>query len=546
MKNQSNKILRGTILLLVGSLAMFSCSDNLDVVPKDQVTDAILWSSPENADLFLNNVYAAVPSLPTNDPWENYSDNSMHGQNGSYSLNVYAASQYTPSNGPSKWGHYGNIRRCNLFIENVTSSSLPDDWKEVRLAEARFLRAYYYYILWSHHGGVPIIANVLNLSAQGDEIFRPRNSAQETFEFITSELEAIANDLPLEAAAGRATRGAALTLKGVCELFNASPLYNTADDASRWAQAAATFKRVMDSESYELFDDYETLFYEDNNNNVEVIWARQHLGGTDLANFSNGEIGPRFVNGSLTAFGHVNPTQEIVDEYVMANGLPITDPASGYDPENPYADREKRFYQSIVYDGSIWMGDEMVMKQGVGSPNATDLSNSGTSTRTGYYLRKGVNPEYAIAFNNQNSADWIIFRYAEVLLSYAEAQNEAVGPDASVHAAVNAVRDRSDLDELALDLTKDEMREAIHRERRVELAFEEKRLLDLFRLKLAETNLNGPLHAVRIEQEGGDWVYNVVPAAGGMRVFDPEKNYLLPVPQSARDVNSKLSQNPHY
>src|SRR5690606_21994096 len=332
-------------------------------------------------------------------------------------------------------------------------------------------------------------------------------------------------------------KGAALTLQATCELFYASPLYNASNDVGRWQQAAATFNKVIDLGVYGLFPDYNTLFFEDNNNNEEVIFARQHLGGTSLANHRDGEIGPRFVRGALTGWGHVNPTQDLVDEYAMANGLPITDAASGYDPQNPYANREKRFYESIVYDGSEWLGDEMIMKQGVGSLNATDLSNSSVSTRTGYYIRKGFNPAYAAAMDNNNSAEWIIFRYAEVLLSYAEAQNEAAGPDESVYQAVNDIRERAELPNLPEGLSQADMREAIARERRVELAFEEKRLPDLLRLKLAEDILNRPVHAMKIEVVGGKTVYTVQPAAGGAKSFDPEKNYLLPIPQSAREKN---------
>jgi hypothetical protein len=432
-----------------------------------------------------------------------------------------------------------------LFIEKVNASALPDDWKRVRLAEARFLRAYFYSLLWTYHGGVPVITDVLNINEQGDADFRARNTSEETADFIISECAAIEADLPVSAESGRATKGAALTLKGYTELFNASPLKNPSNDLARWEQAATTFKKVMDLNKYSLFPDYTTLFYEENNNNVEVIFSRQHLGGTGLANYI-GQIGPRFVNGSLTGWGHVDPTQDLVDEYAMANGLPITDPASGYDPQDPYVNREKRFYQSIIYDGSVWLGATMIMKQGVGSLNATDLNNSSISTRTGYYVIKGVNPKYAGAQDNGNSANWIIFRYAEVLLSYAEARNEATGPDQSVYDAINAIRHRSDLPDLPGNLSQTDMRKAIYRERRVELAFEEKRLPDLLRLRLAETKLNGTVHAIKIEIVNGKTVYTVVPAGGGEKHFDPAKNYVLPIPQSAIDKNPKLDQNPNY
>ena len=525
----------------------FSCSDFLEVSPTDQVSDETLWQSTGNADLFLNNVYAGLPGpFATDDPWENFSDNAINGVSGRYSATVYASSIYTASNAPSQWGHYVNIRKCNLFIKKVTASALPDDWKKTRLGEARFLRAYYYMLLWTYHGGVPIITDVLSQNEQGDEIFQARNTFDETYKFITDECAAISQDLPASQPVGRATKGAALTLKGWCELFAASPLNNPGGDKAKWKLAAETNKMVMDLNTYRLFPDYGTMLLESNNNNIEVIFDKAYLGGTGMSNFRTAYQGPTFVDGVMVGYGLSVPTQELVDEYTMANGLPITDPKSGFNPENPYANREERFYDDIVYDDALWLGSKMVMKRGVGSRNATDLSDSDESTNTGYYWRKGMDPKYATVGNGQNSAHFILFRYAEVLLSYAEAQNEAIGPDESVYAAVNQVRARVSLPPLSAGLTQVQMRSAIQRERRVELAFEEKRWYDLIRLKLAEVNLNGNLHAISIEQENGKWVYKKVPAPGGTRKFFAAKNYLFPIPQSALDKNSKLVQNPNY
>jgi hypothetical protein len=535
-------------LLLFLIAATVSCSDFLEVESKEQVSDATLWQTTSNADLFLNNIYSGLPGpFNTFDPGENFTDNAMNGVNGQTSRTLYANSVYTPSNTPHVWGLYTNIRACNLFIAKATASNLPDDWKKVRLAEARFTRAYYYMLLWTNHGGVPIITDVLNQNIQGDEVFRPRNTAQETYQFIVSECAAIANDLPLTVEAGRASKGAALTLQGFCELFQASPLYNESNDPTLWAQAAETNKKVMELAKYSLFPNYETMLLEESNNNNEIIFAKQYLGGTGLGGGREGLQGPWIVGGIQRAYGGVNPTQELVDEYAMANGLPISDPASGYDPQNPYASREKRFYQSVIYDGAIWVNSEMIMKQGVGSRNATDLSNTNEATNTGYYLKKGLDPKYAVNGDHQlSSANFVIFRFAEVLLNYAEAKNEATGPDATVYEAINNVRNRSELPPLPAGLTQAQMRVAIHRERRVELAFEEKRWYDLMRLKLAEKNLNGSLHAMVIEQSGGKWVYRVVPAPEGARTFYKEKNYLFPIPQSALDRNEKLVQNPNY
>lgn len=537
------------LLLLTISQIFISCEKYVEVTPTSQVSDADVWKSTGNADLFLNNVYAGLPGqFNTNDPEENFSDNAMRGSSSGYSFATYAGSNYTSSTVKDYWEPYYNVvRRSNLFIENVSKSNLDATWKKTRLAEARFLRAYFYQLLWVRYGGVPIITDVLDRTTQGDNIFRSRNTDEETYKFIRDECAAIANDLPVKAQAGRASKGAALTLKGWIELIYASPLKNTSNDKSRWQIAAATNKQVMDLGAYSLFPDLETLFYEGNNNNVEVIFDKAYIGGTILGGSREGLHGSWMVGGLQRAWSAPNPTQELVDEYAMKNGLAITDPQSGYDPNNPYANREDRFYQSIIYDGCNWLGFEMEMWLGSGSRNTLDLGSANEATNTGYYLRKGLNPIYAQSGNTRlNSAHEIIFRYAEVLLSYAEAQNEFSGPDESVYKAVNMVRERSKLPALTPGLTQDKMRIAIQRERRVELAFEERRWSDLIRLKLAEVNLNKPFHAMKIEKVGGKKVYSVILAPNGNRAFYANKNYLHPIPQKVIDQNPKIIQNPNY
>lgn len=534
-------------LLLIAGLA--SCNKFIEVTPTDQVTDNTAWTTTSNADLFLNNIYASIAGpFNTNDPDENFSDNAMRGSSSGYSFTTYAQSNYTPNTVRDDWtSNYNNIRQCNLFIQKVSESLLSNNWKKLRLAEARYLRAYFYQILWISYGGVPIITDVLDKKTQGDSIFRARNTSDETFEFITSECASSAIDLPLKNDVGRAGKGSALSLKGWCELFQASPLKNPGNDKAKWALAAATNKQIIDLNIYSLFPDYETMFYEENNNNAEVIFDKAYLGGTTLGGSREGLQGAWMVGGVQRAFSAPNPTQELVDSYLMANGLPITDPASGYEPQNPYLNREKRFYQSIIYDGSSWLGFEMEMWIGSGSPNTLDLSSANEATNTGYYLRKGLNPKYAKNGDLKlNSAHFIIFRYGEVLLSYAEAQNEASGPDNSVYDAINKVRLRSNLPPLVPNLNQVQLRNAIRQERRVELAFEHRRWADLLRLKLAEINLNSPLHAMKIEKVGGKKVYTVISAPNGTRIFYASKNYLLPIPQNVIDKNIKLKQNPNY
>ncbi|WP_242204042.1 RagB/SusD family nutrient uptake outer membrane protein [Aestuariivivens insulae] len=540
-------------LLLLLFITMLACNDdNLDVVPRDKFSDANVWVDEGASDLFLNDVYNRImPDFNnTYDPIENWSDNAICGYAWPRSRNTIQRSLQNPTNNPFahisdylRWDVvYNNIRRTNVFIKNVTeSTALSDDFKKLRLAEARFLRAYAYQWLYMTYGGVPLIEVPLDRVEQGEDIFYPRSTAEETVQFITSECAAIYVDLPTTPEQGRIGKGAAMALKGWVELY-----------AGKWADAAASNKKIMDELDYDLHPDYEGFFLlKPGEANVEGILYRQYFPPAKGGRL-DGFIGPTFTDGGAeTSWGGCNPTQELVDDYAMDNGKPIDDPTSGYDPQNPYENREPRFYQSIVYNGSYFYNHTFSMVEG--SKNAIDLTDKDDATQTGYYFRKRLDDKTltlgAANWNGRTSyQNYNCFRYAEVLLNYAEAQNEAVGPDLSVYDAVNEVRDRAGIPDLPLGLSQDDMRTAIRRERRVELAFEDKRFWDLLRWKTAEVNINKPLTGVKITEGPTGLVYEYVDATGGDRQFDASKNYLFPIPQSAIEANSELQgdQNPGY
>lgn len=551
-----NKNIFIACLLLI---SLYSCKkdDSLNVIPRDRLSDATVWTDQSTADVFLNDIYG---KLPDGNNWydspENWSDNSVCGYNWTNSRNIIQQASYTPSTPvfsgdygyiPYDWKVlYGYIRKCNLFIESVTASQLADSYKKLRIAEARFLRSYFYHLLWMTYGGVPLVKQVLNSTEQGEAIFIERSSSDETLAFITSECAAIAPDLPkVPAQTGRVTQGAALTLKGWCELFG-----------GKFSDAAATNKQVIDElggSTYSLFPDYGNFFMPENNNNKEGILYRQYLprvwGGR-----ADSYYGATFTKGGAeTSWGGVGPTQEMVDAYFMANGKSITDPGSGYDPQNPYANREKRFYQSIVYDATWWYNDTIYTRQGIGSKNEIDLADKDDATNTGYYLRKRLNDKITLGADNWTSPgtsaqNYYYFRYAEVLLNYAEAQNEAVGPDATVYAAINEIRTRANLPGLTPGLSQADMRAAIRHERRVELAFEDKRYWDLIRWKTAHIVLNTPVHGIAITGTPGNFTFTPVNIVGGTKKFNNPRNYLFPIPQYAIDQNPKLQghQNPGY
>lgn len=584
---------------------VFSCNqeDFLTNVNKSNLTDPTQWASGTNADIFLNDCYGEIPNIYN--MYENldyYTDdyNTSH---------YYTASNWrigicqTPSSstdnpwfgtqGPTEgytWASFSTkVRKCNTFIQKMTANkaNFTADYFNKRIDEARFLRAFFYSSYFVNVGGLPILTIPLDRNTMTpDQLNSKRATFEETFNFITSELNSIVNNgyLPIKynsgnQNAGRATLGSALALKGWIELFAASPLFNSGTaylpdpgnfvhfasaNPARWATAAATNMKFIDSwgeSTYKLFPSLPDLWRSTNEYNSEVIWDRQIVKNiSGMAGNYEQKGGPSYVLGETRSWGNYNPTQELVDEFLMANGKAITDPTSGYNPQKPYVGREKRFYDFIVYDGAPykmdWMprADTIYTRIDATYPNSDktnqiDLSGKTDVGDSGYYQKKKLNQE-AAPDPDASGQNIVFMRYAEVLLNYAEAQNEAVGPDASVYAAVNKIRNRSSLPDLASGLTKDMMRKVLYTERRIELCFESKRFLDTKRLAKGAERMGVARHNMVIRNSvplnnSGVWVYSVEPEAKYTVKFD-SKQYMSPIPQDVLDQNPNIKQNPGY
>jgi hypothetical protein len=323
-------------------------------------------------------------------------------------------------------------------------------------------------------------------------------------------------------------------------LHYASPINNPSNEAARWQSAAAASKAVMDLTVYSLYPDYYKLFIDKAGNN-EIIYVSkfERPGRTQQTpwKLAMSIQAPDVIGG---AWGGFSPTQNLVDAYEMKNGKPVTDPGSGYNPQDPYKNRDNRLDQSILRNGSFWKGVTVETFEG---GNAQKPAN-GDRTKTGYGLKKLLDEKYVTADQVYQGGDndWIFIRYAEVLLNYAEAQNEAAGPDASVYSAVNLVRQRAGQPDLS-GLGQAEMRERIRNERRVELAFEEHRFWDVRRWKQGATYFNGPVNKVKIIKSGATFNYTIEELE--KRTYKEDFN-LLPIPQTERDRNPNLEQNPGY
>ena len=558
-------------LSIVCAILFSGCSkdDFLEVPNTGAVSSETAFSTETSADLVLNDVYSNLPDLYNFifEPFDSWTDDLMTGFNWNISSQV-ARSKVTINANTVLWYDwapasmwldwttlYKRVRKCNVFIAGVENSALSDEYKQGKLGEAKVLRAYFYHQLWMLYGGVPLITKPDNRETDGEAIFHPRASFDETFDFIQKELADAAAMLPANNGndgAGKITRGAALTIKGWVELFYASKRNNPGNDLSRWATAAATNKQVMEM-GYSLYPKYDEFFLTTGNNNDEGILYREYLTVKQGSNIL-GYQGPNNVGTQWLSWGGSTPTQELVDDYAMANGKAIGDPGSGYDPARPYANREPRFRQSILYNGNTFNGLPFLSAVGSGSTEI-DLADATDNTNTGYCTKKRMDTTVNIFQWAASAQNYYYFRYAEVLLNYAEAQNESVGPDESVYAAMDQIRTRAGIPtftDVYPGATQTQMRDLIRRERRIELAFEGKRYFDLIRWETAEVNLNKVMHGMKITSNGsGGYNYeriNAIPGGAPQWSFDKNKNYLLPIPLSALGRNPALTdhQNPGY
>ncbi|MCW9707979.1 RagB/SusD family nutrient uptake outer membrane protein [Fodinibius salsisoli] len=506
---------------------------------------------------FVNNIYsvrtdgytqpvgAAMLASATDDAYYSNQSGVVHFMN-----NDSWSSTFNPAD---IWDEmYEGIRKTNLFFENSDQMVLEEGGYPVRhgeetgqdgglitaeqlrsrlTGEVHFLRAFFYFQLLKRYGGVPLYTQTFDL---GESIDATRASAEETVSFIIDDLDQAINTLPMNydhytANRGRATTPMAMALKAQVLLWAASPLHNPSGDTQKWVDAAEAAKAVMDLGVYELDSDYKSVFVR-NLDSPEIIFSLRS-GPTNVIEQAHTPVG--YESGG----GGINPTQDLVDAYEMANGESFDwdNPTHAADP---YANRDPRFYTSILHNGAQWR--DRAVETYVGGQDGEGVQNA---TLTGYYMGKFLDPDLDLLRNQTSVKNWVILRYAEILLGYAEAQNEAVGPDQSVYDAVNAVRSRVGMPDLPTGLSQEQMRQRIRHERRIEFAFEGQRFFDVRRWDIGTDTFDGPIRGVRITEEGeGNYNYNIIELQN--RVYT-EKMNLFPIPQSEiNNTDGVLTQNP--
>lgn len=541
-------------MVLILSMGLFSSCEKevLNREPTEAYSNEAIWQDQALIEAYANYAYKTLPwGFQRLDfrmfPYSNMSDESN--SRGSIStIGLINAGLQNPSfSGPmnvwtSERNYWDPISQANRFLANIEDSPVNDEEFKKRLTgEMKALRAYSYFVLITHYGGVPLITTPFSL---GDDFNVARNSYDEVFNFVITELNEAIDLLPLQNdPPGRITKGAAMAIKARALLYNASPLNNPENDLQKWQAAADAAKAVIDLGIYSLADDYKTLFTEEGGYNTpEVIWGRPMNIDIELETVLERRI---FPNG-WAGFGGSTPLHNLVDDYETLNGLqPEDDPS--FAPQDPYTNRDPRFYATILYNGAPFKERtiETFLPGGLDTPDGVE--SPWNATETGYYHRKFIS-ESVCGCNSgpsgSSSPTWIYFRYAEILLNYAEA-NYFLGNEATTREYLNMVRSRPSVDMPDVTESGEALFKRIVNERRIELAFEEHRFFDVRRWMIAEEVLSEPRlrMAIHKDPDTGEITYTV-------EEFQPanfnEWNYLAPIPQEVINQNNLIEQNPGY
>jgi len=539
------------LIVLIASVIFTCCNDILDIEPKDRITG--IWTNEALVESYVNGMYNSLQHGFCETLWGSLTDelHDVHSNGGARIIqrgeltsdNISTLSTTTTTPSFNKWGYaYKRIRDINEFFQQIESSTFNDAIKDRLKGEMKFIRAYLYAELLWRYGDVPLITQVFTLD--DDYTTVTREGYDKVVDFIVNELDEAAVLLShSDIGKGRATVDATLALKSRVLLYAASPLNNPSNDLEKWEKAAAAAEALIGKE-YTLYPDYKNLFLEDNN---EIIFGRYF---TQSINHNiNGLSGTN----SLYGGGHNHPTENMVMDYEMINGeLPysidasnniIVNPGSGYDPENPYTNRDPRFYASILYDGCIFQDHEIeTFDGGIDSPLSSVLSWN--ATMTGYYLYKFIDPSKSVNLrtDDKSTNPWIFFRYGEILLNYAEAKFE-LGDEDAARESINQLRARVNMPPVSS--SGNDLRDKIRHERRIELAFEGHRFFDVRRWKILEEVSSMQILGMQIRKAAnGEKSYEIKTVAP---VEYYEQHLRLPIPRTEIDKSGgALIQNSGY
>lgn len=604
MKNlmYKNKVLFILISTHITCLVSSCKKGFLDQVPYDRITIEQVFLRQKYSEQYLANIYNYIPNEAYRNTtiWDGASDDAdiTYDRPGSGydSFPINLGNWSASSNYYNKWlANYRGIRSATYFMQHIGGNTeilaQVNGQERIKqyIAEARALRAIFYYNLVRQYGPVIIVGDDVisgDLSPSADEVNKPRSSFDECTSYIVAELDLAAKDLKgnftdqITTDYGRITQATCYAFQSRALLLAASPqfngnadynnfrnkdgkaLVNTKYDANKWKLAADAANKIITGFNFALyrknnssgiFDPYlstRDVFIDPWNS--EVIFARV---SNNLSSWER-SVAPRIVSG----YGAVAVTQQLVDEFETATGKRINQAGTDYvetgfstvatlyaplGTYNMYVNREPRFYVNVSFNGSQWLNTS----EGIKIVETFFTGNTGKKgsydyPRTGYIARKNVNPNSNIRTSVYVARPFVMIRYAEILLNYIEALNEYDPGNPDILKYLNQIRNRAGVPDVPGGLGPIEMRDRIRHERRIELCLEGLRYTDTRRWKIAEQTDGGPFYGMNVD--GGTKISDLVFYQRTMferRVF-LKNYYLFPIPQDEMDRDKNLVQNP--
>ena len=517
-------------IFILSAFVLGSCKDLLDVTPTDRIRTDVYWTTEADAVYGASAVYTTLVENATHfASWDGMTEIGythapqspesfiLQGQFDALNSRVY--NDYTSL--------YTGVRAANTFLQNVGNIQGANPATLTRLTgEVRVLRAYFYSRLVLLFGDVALVTEEIDIE-QGTQL--TRTPAAQVYDFMAIELTQAADQLPVTAPEkGRVSKATALGLKARVML-----------SAGRYQEAADAALAVMAMTQYGLYPTYKTLFTTAAENSKEVLLDIQFVKG-GVTNDIYNQLTPASVTAGKSTFV---PTKIVVDSYYMTNGKPITDPTSGFDPKKPYLGRDPRLNYSVYVPGDL-LPNAKAYNPLPNSATGDAVGSTFNVSPTGFTIKKYVNAD-DVTTASASGINFILLRYAEVLLTYAEAKVELDQVDQSVYDAIDAIRQRSDvmMPKVTAGQTQVTMRDIVRHERLVELAFEGQHYFDIRRWRTAENVMPGKVNGMTYVDTQGNLQTIEVPAWTNAW---QSKNYLWPIPQLERDMNTGLGQNPDW
>jgi hypothetical protein len=548
---------RKIIYIILGIATLFGCDDLLDKYPLASPSSATFPLTSNELELGVNAAYGIFSYLPSNNVLDEiYLDGAtdlgwIRGDYANYQTIGRGETSATLSRFSSTWTYYYKyIGRCCFILDNMDNvEDITTEEKEQREGELRFLRAYGYSKLTEFYGDVCLVKHQLDIESSKSITRSPKS---EVVDFILDDLDFAVDVLPDSYASedeGRVTKGAALGLKARVALYNKQ--YDVATEAA---------KDVIENGTYQLYPDYENMFTYNGIRNSEVI-----LDVPFHADYMYSHL-PQLCFGRIrSGFSLIVPSQNLIDSYECIDGLSI-DKSPLYDPAKIQLNRDPRLNASVVLPNTWYLNylfqthpDSIKTYDSAGNRiTNTDVTNA-YATFTGYLWKK-----YCVSDDigkvQKSTLNIILMRYAEILLTYAEAKIELNEIDQSVYNAINEIRQRAGMPLITTGKLQEEMRYIVRHERKIELAGEGFRLFDIRRWKIAEYVMPGKFAG---RKQKANWYTPEIPAINEydhpvyqnfdatfitleVRSFNPDRDYLWAIPQSEIDATGGLTQNSGY